>query len=78
MTEQLPPPWVDIGRHDRRDDLGGLLVEMQRDCERLIDMLNRYGSLWCPEGRGNPDVERLPLLAARIVAADLNQPKGRT
>lgn len=56
-------------------DLRALLYEMHRDTERLLDMLNRHGQLWQPEpGRANPDVERLPLLAARIVAAAMDQP----
>jgi hypothetical protein len=60
------------------EDLGTLLVELYRDAERLIDMLNRHGRLWQPEpGRAHPDVERLPLLAARLVAAAIHQPDPR-
>lgn len=69
-----PPPWVGIGN---ADDLGVVLFELHRDTERLLDMLNRHGRLWQPEpGRANPDVERLPLLAARVVAAAMHQPEA--
>ena len=60
------------------DDLGAVLYELHRDTERLLQMLNRDRRLWQPEpGRANPDVERLPLLAARIVAAAIHQPDPR-
>jgi hypothetical protein len=58
------------------EDLGALLYEMHRDTKRLLDLLHRHGRLWQPEpGRAGPDVERLPLLAARIVAAAMHQPE---
>ncbi len=64
--------------HRGGEDLGALLYEMYRDSGRLIDMLDRHGHLWAPEpGRAHPDVERLPLLAARIVAAAMHQPDPR-
>jgi hypothetical protein len=58
------------------DDLGALLYELHADTGRLLEMLDRHGRLWQPEpGRAHPDVERLPLLAARIVAAAIHQPE---
>jgi len=60
------------------DDLGQLLYELTTDSQRLLSMLDRHGRLWTPEpGRAHPDVERLPLLAARIVAAAMHQPDPR-
>ncbi|MER7280392.1 hypothetical protein ABT369_38745 [Dactylosporangium sp. NPDC000244] len=56
------------------DSLAHLLYEMHRDTGRLLDMLDRNDRLWQPEpGRAHPDVERLPLLTARIVAAAMHQ-----
>ncbi len=61
------------------EDLGTLLTALYLDTERLLQMLDRHGSLWTPEpGRAHPDVERLPLLAARVVAAAMHQPEEET
>ena len=60
------------------DDLGTLLYELTTDSQRLLSMLDRYGRLWTPElGRAHPDIERLPLLAAKVVAAAIHQPEPR-
>lgn len=58
------------------DDLGQLLYELHADTGRLLDLLKRHGRLWTPtNGEPNPDVARLPLLTARIVAASMHQPE---
>ncbi len=60
------------------ENLGTILYGLHADTQPLLGMLDRNGRLWQPEpGRAHPDVERLPLLAARIVAAAMHQPEPR-